>query len=143
MRLSMMFLCMLLIVGVIASCSRVSPDEVPGTYAMHSPYGIELLRLGTDGRYIQVVLLNTDSTAITHSGSWWFSNDSTSVCLWDALMVVGLDGKLRNDVAAPVKGSVSAGIISRYGSTVWLRGDENYAWEIYKKIECNFDPVGG
>lgn len=135
MRMSIVLTCWTaLIAGTLASCAGVGPKDIPGVYAMISPYGVEMLRLGADGKYTQVVLLNRDSVPSCHSGTWEFSHDTTEVYLVDGLSVTDIKGQLNPSFPVPSGGRMSTGIITRAGSSVWLRGDVNHAWHIYKRL---------
>lgn len=74
--------------------SKVSFDEVIGSYTVRYPYGIEELQLNKDSTYIQTVLIDGETTPKTNKGIWKFREKESEVVLNKAMIVDDGFGKL-------------------------------------------------
>jgi len=109
-------------------------DDVAGTYVCRYDCGTELLRLKENGEYLQVVVLDGDTTTISHTGTWVFVERDNSVDLQGGLLLVDGFGTLRPDYMVPVSGVLGAGWYRRWLGTAYLVFNEDVGLA-YQKIE--------
>lgn len=77
--------------------SKVNFDEVIGNYKLRYPYGTEELQLNRDGTYIQIVLIDGETTPKINKGRWEFDTEESKVILYDAMIVDDFFGHLGRD----------------------------------------------
>ena len=94
MRIIIHFIVVVLLIGC---SSKVNFDEVVGFYKLRYPYGTEELRLNKDGTYIQSVLIDGETNAITKAGKWKFDEEELDIILIDAMVVDDFFGHPKKD----------------------------------------------
>ncbi len=82
-------------------CStRVSPDQVYGTYVASYPFGTDTLTLNRDGTFVQQVAIENDQHA-TVKGEWSLDPDGSSANVRGLLSVDDGNGRLNSNWRDP------------------------------------------
>jgi hypothetical protein len=96
MRMPVIVIVALVFSVLFSGCSsKVGFDEVVGSYKLRYPYGTEELQLNGDGTYIQIVLIDGETTPKANKGRWEFWDKESEVVLNDAMIVDDGFGKIK------------------------------------------------
>ncbi len=95
MRMQIITLTLTFIALLFSCSSKVTSDDVAGVYKVRYPYGTEELHLDKDGKYVQSVLIDGETSVKTNKGRWEFNKEESKVILTDAMIVDDFYGHLR------------------------------------------------
>jgi hypothetical protein len=124
-----------LVVACCVACSAgaVGRDDLIGDFQTDYGFGIESLRLASDGHYDQLFRIAGEDTWTTNSGMWEFKGGEVPVVLLrDSLVVYDTSGKLRPDYPVAVPG-VRTFHVKKSGRTISI-SDEAAAGSAFKKV---------